>query len=118
MIVGVQDGRGAGNLVAVSGDGEMSTESRPAAHGVNITSGTVNAVSGTLVGALTGRRGLWVQNQSVNAIWLRFAVGLATNADWMVPAGGEFRAESFAYEGPIQAIAAAAPSIVLVLQMA
>jgi hypothetical protein len=118
MIVGVQDGKGGGNLLTVSPEGEAATQTRPSEHGVVRSSVTVGVGSGVLVGALDGRRGIWVQNQGANPVFLLFGPGVAANTDWLVAPGGEFRAETMAYSGAIQAIAAGGNSVVLVLQMA
>lgn len=118
MIVGVQDGNGSARVLSIGEGGAALAETRPSEHGVQRSSVTVGVASGQLVGALDGRRGIWVQNQGANPVYLRFDTVAATAADWLVAPGGEFRAESMAYAGAIQAIAVGGNSVVLVLQMA
>lgn len=114
----IMDGGGSGYLASVNSDGELATASTPAAHAVFRTSVTVQTTSGVLVGARTGRRGLWVQNQGANPVFLKFDPSAATAGDWQVAAGSEFRAETFAYEGEIRAISTGGNSAVLALEMA
>ena len=115
-----------GYTARVNSDGQLSTESevtnavetQPAIGSITRTSVTVQTTSGTLVAALGGRRGIWIQNQGANPVYLRFAAAAATAADWLLAPGGEFRQERFPYEGEIRAIAVGGTSVTLVLEMA
>jgi hypothetical protein len=113
-----------GYTARVNSDGQISTETevtntvdtQPAAGSVTRTSVSVGTTSGTLVAALPGRRGIWIQVGAF-PIYLRFAAAAATTADWLVPAGGEFRQERFPYAGEVRAIAVGGTSVTLVLEM-
>ena len=115
-----------GYTARVNSDGQISTQAevtnavdtRPASGDLTRSSVTVQTTSGVLVSALAGRRSIWIQNQGVNPVYVRFAAAAATAGDWLVPAGGELRLERFPYEGEIRAIAPVANSTVLVLEMA
>ncbi len=133
MIVTLQAGDGSGRVATVNASGRLesqvgNTVTTEVANTVTTkrapvmafrTSANVGNSSGVLVSARTGRQGFYAQNQdAVNAVYLRFEAMTATNQDWKVPPGGEFRAESFPYEGEIRAISDGANSTVLVLEMA
>ena len=115
-----------GYTARVNSDGQLSTESevtnavdtQPAIGSLTRTSVTVQVTSGTLVAALAGRRGLFLQNQGANPVFLRFAAAAATAADWLVAPGAEFREARFPYEGEIRAIAVGGTSVVLVVEVA
>ena len=115
-----------GYTAHVNSDGQIATEAEvtnavethPAIRDLTRTSVSVGTTSGQLVAALAGRRGIWIQNQGANPIYVRFAAAAATTADWLIPPGGEFRQDHFPYEGEIRAIAGVASSQTLVLEMA
>ena len=120
----IETGTGEGFLATVTPDGSLQTEVgntvtvEKAAQTVYRAVVTAGAASGTLLGARTGRQGLWVQVQGVFPCYLRFANAAATNQDWLVAAGGEYRSEDFRYEGVITVIAPGGNSNVLALEMA
>ena len=120
----IETGTGEGFLARVSSAGNLQTEvANPvtvekAALAVYRTVVTAGVASATLVNARTGRQGLWIQNQGAFPCYLRFASAAATNADWLVAAGGEFRAEDFTYEGVVTVIAPGGNSAILALETA
>jgi len=118
MSTTIQSGDGQGYAAKVSEDGLLATETQASPHGVYRSSVNVTATSGTLVAARAGRRGIWVQNQGANPAYLRFDSSAALVTDWSIAAGGEFRSDSFAYEGEIRAISVGAGTTVLVLESA
>lgn len=117
MSTAIEGGDGRGHLAEVTPEGKLRVTSRSEDLVAYRASVTVQTTSGQLVAGLAGRRGLWVQNQGANPVYLRFEAAAATNTDWLVGAGGEFRAEDFPYEGEVRAIAVGGTSVVLVLQM-
>ncbi|MCK6478980.1 MAG: hypothetical protein HUU06_00395 [Planctomycetaceae bacterium] len=133
MIVTLQAGDGSGRTATVNASGQIETSvgntvattvgntvtTTPSPLSAYRTSATVGTSSGTLVSARSGRRGLWVQNRhATNSVYLRFEAAAATTSDWLLPPGGEFRAESINYEGEVRAIASGADTTVLVVEFA
>ena len=132
MNVSIMDGTGQGGLASVTAGGSLKTEvgnTVDVAVGNTVTveraglsayrtRGTVGTSSGTLLSARTGRQGLFLQNQGANPVYLRFGSAAATNQDWLVAPGGEFRAEDFRYADVVTAIAAGGNADVLALELA
>jgi hypothetical protein len=124
MNVAVQ-GSPEGYIAKVNSDGQVETATevtntvdvKAAAGAVYRTRVTVAVTSGTLLSSRTGRRGLWIQNQGANPVYLRFEAAAATAQDWLVAAGGEYRAENFPYEGEVRAIAVGGNSAVLGIEL-
>jgi hypothetical protein len=130
--VSIMTGTGEGTLAKVSTTGSLQSEVvntvdvdvgntvtvQKEGFTVYRTHSSVGTTSATLVGARAGRQGLWIQNQGANPVYLRFENAAAANTDWLVPAGGEFRAEDFSYAGIVTAIAGGAASNVLALEVA
>jgi hypothetical protein len=114
-----------GYLAKVNSDGQVETatevtntvDTKPAAAAAYRTRVTLTTTSGTLLSARTGRRGLWLQNQGANPVYLSFEAAAATAQDWLLAAGGEYRAESFPYEGEVRAIAVGGGSAVLAIEL-
>ncbi|NUN52308.1 MAG: hypothetical protein HUU06_05915 [Planctomycetaceae bacterium] len=124
MNVAVQ-GSPEGYLAKVNSDGQMETATevtntvatKPGAAAAYRTRVTLTTTSSTLLAARTGRRGLWIQNQGANPVYLRFEAAAATNQDWLLAAGGEFRADNFAYEGEVRGATGAGTSAVLGIEL-
>lgn len=124
MSASIETGTGEGFLASVDSAGNLQTEVnntvtvQKADLTVYRAVVTAGVASATLLAARTGRQGLWIQVQGAFPCYLRFANAAATNQDWLVAAGGEFRAEDFTYEGIITVIAPGGNSNVLALEMA
>jgi len=126
VIVTLQGGDGRGVAAAVDTTGSVQTSvantvttKRATLLAVYRTTATVGTSSGELLAARTGRRGLWVQNHhATNSVRLRFEGLDATSDDWLLPPGGELRAEDLGYEGAVRAIASGADTNVLALEFA
>ena len=120
----IETGTGEGFLARVTSTGNLQTEVGNTVTveraDVTVYRAFVNAgtTSGTLLGARTGRQSLWIQNQGAFPCYLRFANAAATNQDWLVAAGGEFRAEDFRYADIITVITVGGNSNILALEMA
>ena len=120
----IESGTGEGYLATVTPDGSVQTEvantvevKKPelAVYRTVVTAGVTSA---TLVSARAGRQGLWVQVKGAFPCYLRFSTAAATNQDWLVAAGGEFRSDDLGYAGPVTVIAPGGNSNILALEIA
>jgi hypothetical protein len=124
MNVSLESGNGLGYAAGVTEEGQLQvdvgntvTVQRTAMEVVK-TRVTATGTSGTLVSARPGRQSFFAQNQGANNVFLHFASGAATNQDWLLLPGAEFRAEELRYEGEVTVISAGGNSVVVALETA
>jgi hypothetical protein len=123
MNVSLESGNGLGYTVAVTEAGSLQTEvgntvtTQRIALSIYRTLVSAGTSSGQLVGQRAGRQSIWIQN-GANPAHVRFANAGASTSDWLIPAGGEFKAENFTYVGIITVITTGGSSNMVVLEQA
>jgi len=128
--VSVESGTGEGYTARVDSSGALVTavegtvttevsntvtsEASPASSGA-LNSTSVSTSSVELKAANSSRRGLQVQNQGANSVYVNFGTGSATTSGFEIGAGVTYTCP-VRYTGAIQAITASGSSTVLVVE--
>ena len=119
----IETGTGEGYLAKVNSEGRLQAEasvtgevtSNPCSATSNRASFELDEDSTTLLDEEANRVELLVQNQGSEPAYVNLGADPATDEDWKVPGGGEFRLER--YTGVVKGISTMTGTTVLVLEI-